>query len=80
MDEWLIFEKYEGEMVKKRQGNEAFTEWKVEKAQEKADHSEWERVTRMTAELVQRKQAKVKFAKEPVKIPQDLQSDDLDSS
>ncbi|PQK12119.1 hypothetical protein BB8028_0003g07370 [Beauveria bassiana] len=80
MDEWLIFEKYEGEMVKKRQGNEAFTEWKVEKAQEKADHSEWERVTRMTAELAQRKQAKVKFAKEPVKIPQDLQSDDLDSS
>ncbi|KAM3514653.1 hypothetical protein MY11210_001759 [Beauveria gryllotalpidicola] len=80
MDEWLIFEKFEGEMVKKRQGNEAFTEWKVEKAQEKADHSEWERVARMTAELVQRKQAKVKFAKEPVEIPRDLHLDDSGST
>lgn len=55
IDEWLLFEKYEGEMIKKRQGNEAFTEWKFEKAQEKADHSQWEKVARMTAELKRRK-------------------------
>lgn len=47
-------------MVKKRQGNEAFTEWKVEKAQEKVDHSEWEKVALMTADLQQRKQAVAK--------------------
>lgn len=69
MDDWLMFEKYEGEMIKKRQGNEAFTEWKVEKAQEKVDHSQWERVTRMTADLLQRKQCMVQFAKEQVEIP-----------
>ncbi len=68
MDDWLMFEKYEGEMIKKRQGNEAFTEWKVEKAQEKVDHSQWERVTRMTADLLQRKQGRVQFAKEQVEI------------
>ncbi|OAA77713.1 sra-ydg [Akanthomyces lecanii RCEF 1005] len=69
MDDWIIFEKYEGEMVKKRQGNEAFTEWKVEKAQEKVDHSQWERVARMAADLMQRKEAMVQFAKEHEEIP-----------
>ncbi|KAJ6780294.1 hypothetical protein PWT90_07534 [Aphanocladium album] len=69
MDDWMIFERYEGEMVKKRRGNEAFTEWKVEKAQEKVDHSEWERVTRMTADLQQRKKAIVQFAEEHIEIP-----------
>ena len=69
MDDWLIFEKYEGEMVKKRQGNEAFTEWKVEKAQEKVDHSQWERVARMAADLMQRKEAMVQFAKEHEELP-----------
>lgn len=55
MDDWTLFEKYEGEMIRKRQGNEAFTVWKVEKAQEKVDHSQWEKVARMTADLQQRK-------------------------
>ena len=32
VDDWILFERYEGEMVKKRQGKEAFTQWKVAKA------------------------------------------------
>lgn len=69
MDDWSMFEKYEGEMVKKQQGNEAFTEWKFEKEQERVNHSQWERVTRMTADLLQRKQAMVRFADDDVEIP-----------
>lgn len=51
VDDWYLFEKYEGEMVKKRQGKEAFTAWKVAKAKEKIDYDQWKQVLRMTAEL-----------------------------
>ncbi len=51
VDDWILFEKYEGEMVKRRQGKEAFTVWKVAKAKEKVDHEQWKQVLRMTAEL-----------------------------
>ena len=51
VDDWHLFEKYEGEMVKKSQGKEAFTEWKVAKAKEKIDHDQWKQVLRMTSAL-----------------------------
>lgn len=51
IDDWYLFEKYEGEMVKKRQGKEAFTEWKVAKAKEKIDYDQWKQVLRMTSAL-----------------------------
>lgn len=37
MDNWALFEKYEGDLIKKVHGVEAFREWRVKKAQEKLE-------------------------------------------
>lgn len=37
MDNWALFEKHEGDLVKKVHGVEDFREWRVKKAQEKVE-------------------------------------------
>ncbi|KAF7543880.1 hypothetical protein G7046_g9911 [Stylonectria norvegica] len=43
LDDWLLFEKYEGEMVKQRRGDQGFLEWKIEKGQERIDKEQYKR-------------------------------------
>lgn len=51
IDIWKLFEKYEGEMVKKWQGLEAFQEWKLVKARERVEKRKWRCATDATKEL-----------------------------
>ncbi|KAI5465652.1 PUA-like domain-containing protein [Mariannaea sp. PMI_226] len=43
LDDWELFEKYEGEMMNQRRGPQAWMDWKMEKAQEKIDREQYMR-------------------------------------
>lgn len=44
IDDWRLYEKYEGEMVRSRFGDGRFREWKMYKAQETMDREQGERM------------------------------------
>lgn len=45
VDEWRLYEKHEGEMIRSRYGEGRFLEWKMYKAQETMDREQAERMT-----------------------------------
>jgi hypothetical protein len=44
MDDWELYERFEGELVKQRCGNPRFVEWKMAKAQERMEKEQFERI------------------------------------
>lgn len=42
-DDWKLFETYEGEMVKQKEGQRGFLDWKMERAQERMDQEQYMR-------------------------------------
>lgn len=51
LDDWQLFEKYEGEMVRHRRGDQGFLEWKTAKAEERIILEQWRRTLELRAEL-----------------------------
>ncbi|KAF7542567.1 hypothetical protein G7Z17_g11461 [Cylindrodendrum hubeiense] len=43
LDDWKLFETYEGEMVKQKKGQQGFLDWKMERVQEKIDQEQYMR-------------------------------------
>ncbi|KAH7170397.1 PUA-like domain-containing protein [Dactylonectria macrodidyma] len=43
LDDWKLFETYEGEMIKQRKGQRGFLDWKMERAREKMDQEQYMR-------------------------------------
>ena len=51
MDDWLLFEKYEGEMVRQSRGNQGFLDWKTAKAEGNLELEQWKRALELSTEL-----------------------------
>lgn len=51
LDDWQLYEKYEGEMVKQTGGDRGFLDWKMAKAQERMDLEQWRRTMHLGLEL-----------------------------
>lgn len=58
LDDWRLFEKYEGEMVRQRRGSQGFLEWRMLKAQERMDQEQWRHALELGAELSLAKRTK----------------------
>ncbi|ETS06369.1 hypothetical protein M419DRAFT_4649 [Trichoderma reesei RUT C-30] len=57
MDDWLLFEKHEGEMIRQHRGEQSFLEWKLMKAQERMDRRQWRRALEVGAALTNARNA-----------------------
>ncbi|PHH91083.1 hypothetical protein CDD83_1711 [Cordyceps sp. RAO-2017] len=51
LDDWQLFEKYEGEMIRQKRGEQGFLEWKTAKAEERIDLEQWRRALELGTEL-----------------------------
>lgn len=51
LDDWQLFEKYEGDMIRQRRGDQEFLEWKRAKAEERITIGQWRRTLELRAEL-----------------------------
>ncbi|KND95310.1 hypothetical protein TOPH_00584 [Tolypocladium ophioglossoides CBS 100239] len=51
LDDWQLFEKYEGEMIRQRRGDPGFLDWKMAKAEERIDLEQWRRALELGTEL-----------------------------
>ncbi|KAM4054604.1 PPIC-type PPIASE domain-containing protein [Hirsutella rhossiliensis] len=54
LDDWQLFEKYEGEMIRQKRGDQGFLEWKTAKAEERINLEQWRRTLELRAELKSR--------------------------
>jgi hypothetical protein len=43
LDDWQLFEKYEGETIRQKRGQQAWVDWKMDKAQERIDREQYMR-------------------------------------
>ena len=43
LDDWHLFEKLEGDKIKRARGDAGFLEWKLRRKHEKEDREEWKR-------------------------------------
>lgn len=43
MDDWILFEKFEGAKIKHTQGEGSYLDWKLRREEEKHDRDEWKR-------------------------------------
>lgn len=51
MDDWHLFEKREGELIRRNYGDMAFLDWKVVKAEQKMDREQLMQSMRLAHEL-----------------------------
>ncbi|KAJ6446479.1 lysozyme [Purpureocillium lavendulum] len=51
LDDWLLYEKYEGEIVRQRRGEQGFVNWKTTQANERLNLEEWRRALQTGNEL-----------------------------
>ncbi|PFH60652.1 hypothetical protein XA68_10564 [Ophiocordyceps unilateralis] len=51
LDDWQLFEKYEGEMVRQMRGEQGFLEWKTAKAEERVNLGQWRKAMELGTEL-----------------------------
>lgn len=51
LDDWQLFEKYEGEMIRQRRGDQGYLAWKTTKAEERINLEQWRRTLELRAEL-----------------------------
>lgn len=65
LDDWQLYETYEGEMVRQRRGEQAFVEWKTTKAEERTGLERWRLALELGAELKLEREARAARAKEP---------------
>lgn len=51
LDDWQLFEKHEGEVIRQRRGDQGFLDWKTAKAQERINLEQWGRALELGTEL-----------------------------
>ncbi|RCI11094.1 hypothetical protein L249_7184 [Ophiocordyceps polyrhachis-furcata BCC 54312] len=51
LDDWRLFQKYEGDMVRQKRGEQGFLEWKTAKAEERVILAQWRRAMELGTEL-----------------------------
>ena len=51
LDDWRLFENYEGEMVRRKRGDRGFLDWKMAKAQERMAQEQSKRTMQLSQEL-----------------------------
>ncbi|KJZ72163.1 hypothetical protein HIM_08428 [Hirsutella minnesotensis 3608] len=51
LDDWQTFERFEGEMVRQRRGEQGFLQWKTDKAEERIGLKQWRKALELGAEL-----------------------------
>ncbi|KAK1245059.1 hypothetical protein MKX08_004688 [Trichoderma sp. CBMAI-0020] len=61
MDDWVLFEKFEGEMVRQNHGEQSFLDWKVMKAQERMEQRQWRRALEVGAALTTARHARYSY-------------------
>ncbi|KAL7946309.1 PUA-like domain-containing protein [Trichoderma barbatum] len=61
MDDWVLFEKFEGEMIRQHHGEQSFLEWKLMKAQERMEQRQWRRALEVGAALTTARHARYSY-------------------
>ncbi|KAM0462835.1 hypothetical protein ACHAPV_003660 [Trichoderma viride] len=61
MDDWVLFEKFEGEMIRQNHGEQSFLDWKVMKAQERMEQRQWRRALEVGAALTTARHARYSY-------------------
>ncbi|KAH6610437.1 hypothetical protein Trco_000457 [Trichoderma cornu-damae] len=61
-DDWVLFKKFEGEMIRQNRGEQRFLDWKLMKAQEKMEQQQWRRALEVGAALTTARQARYSYA------------------
>ena len=56
MDDWELFERYEGEMIRRHRGYKGFLEWKKARAEERLDIAQWRRAIELGIQVALRGQ------------------------
>ncbi|RDA83538.1 hypothetical protein CP532_4480 [Ophiocordyceps camponoti-leonardi (nom. inval.)] len=51
LDDWRLFQKYEGDMIRQKRGEQGFVEWKTAKAEERVNLAQWRRAMELGTEL-----------------------------
>ncbi|KAL7923943.1 hypothetical protein ACQKWADRAFT_311735 [Trichoderma austrokoningii] len=60
-DDWVLFEKYEGEMIRQNHGEQSFLDWKTMKAQERMEQTQWRRALEVGAALTTARHARYSY-------------------
>ncbi|GFP53894.1 hypothetical protein TASIC1_0003027200 [Trichoderma asperellum] len=61
MDDWVLFEKFEGEMIRQNHGEQSFLDWKMMKAQERMERRQWRRALEVGAALTTARRARYSY-------------------
>ncbi|KAL6867938.1 hypothetical protein J3F83DRAFT_761322 [Trichoderma novae-zelandiae] len=61
MDDWLLYEKFEGEMIRQHRGEQSFLDWKLMKAQERMEQRQWRRALDVGAALTTARHARYSY-------------------
>ncbi|PTB67298.1 hypothetical protein BBK36DRAFT_1167704 [Trichoderma citrinoviride] len=71
MDDWLLFKRYEGEMIRQHRGEQSFLDWKLMKAQERMDRRQWRRALEVGAALTTARNARYSYGMRDLGLKQD---------
>lgn len=58
LDDWHLFERYEGEMIRQRRGSQGYLDWKTLKAEQGIQREEWKRAMKLGTEVSLRRISK----------------------
>ncbi|KAL7937568.1 PUA-like domain-containing protein [Trichoderma chlorosporum] len=72
MDDWLLFEKFEGEMIRQHRGEQSFLEWKLLKAQERMEQRQWRRALEVGAALTTARHARYSYGMRDMGLKDDI--------
>lgn len=61
MDDWVLFEKFEGETIRQNHGEQSFLDWKMMKAQERMERRQWRRALEVGAALTMARRARYSY-------------------
>ncbi|PON28036.1 hypothetical protein TGAM01_v203173 [Trichoderma gamsii] len=70
MDDWVLFEKFEGEMIRQNHGEQSFLDWKVMKAQERMEQQQWRRALEVGAALTTARHARYSYGMRDLGVKQ----------
>ncbi|KAL7798497.1 hypothetical protein V8C37DRAFT_399267 [Trichoderma ceciliae] len=60
-DDWLLFKRFEGEMIRQNRGEQSFLDWKLTKAQERMEQRQWRRALEVGAALTTARHARYSY-------------------
>ncbi|KKP07675.1 hypothetical protein THAR02_00211 [Trichoderma harzianum] len=73
VDDWLLFEKFEGEMIRQHHGEQSFLDWKLMKAQERMERRQWRRALEVGAALTTARHARYSYGMRDMGFKEDAQ-------